>query len=291
MSLLESTMVAYGRRTVFDSLGAKADLELWSALNDAVDMLAEDHRWPWFIRKGNINTVTPYSTGTITVTAASTTITGSGTVWPSWAASGTLKVGNKLYGIATRTSDTVLVLDNAFGGDTAAAQSYILFQDEYALPANLFQFKQVLPGQAWGAMPHSVPIEDLWAVQNATIIGQQYPDLIAVSNGNLTVFPYPSENNSILYSYYARPTPLTGSGSAAVDWPDAHRTLLNRAYDFHLCLRFGKTVMGDVKTCLELYNQQLARSKPNDQSPRDIPGMMDLRDGARSQVPEWKRRA
>ncbi len=290
MSLAESTLVAYGRRTVFDAVGAKADLELWNALNDAIDMLAQDHRWPWYLRKAYWSLQTPYTTGTITVTNASTTITGSGTTFPAWAASGNLLIAGKVYGVATRSSGTVLLMDDAFGGDTASGLSYVLFQDEYALPDNLYQFKGILPGQSWGGGAMMLPIEEVWALQNMAMIGQQYPDHLAIANNLAVLYPYPSENNTLAYTYYARPTPVTGTGSATLDWPDAHRQLLNRAYDFHLALRFGKTIMGDAKTCLDIYERMLAKAKVSDRSPRDVPGMMELQNGYRETVPDWKRR-
>lgn len=288
MALLESTLVAYGRRTVFDAVGSKADLELWVALNDAIDMLAQDHRWEWFLRRGHMSTVAPYSTGTITLTAASATVTGSGTTFPATAAGRRILVSGQILDVLSYTSGTSITLTTTWGGATTAGLSYIMFRDEYALPDTLYEFKRILPGQAWGWGGLPVPIEELWEAQNAATTTQKYADLFALSNGNLVVYPYPNAAATFAYSYYAKPTAVTGAGSANLDWPTAHLNLLHRAYDVHLALRFGKTVVGDYNACYAIYQAMLAASKVKGQGVSELPGMMDMY-GSR-QTPDWKRR-
>lgn len=291
MALSEATLVAYGRRTVLDRVGSKADLELWTALNDAVDMLAEDYKWPFFLRKGAFSIQAPYSTGTIAISAAGTNVTLTTGTWPTWAASGNLLIAGKIYSIATRTSGTVVVLDNAWGDDAITASSYVIYQDEYALSDNMLSFGRVFPGNTWGWGGEPVGIEELWERQNAAQFSQQYPGCFAISNGNLVLWPYPSDNSTLAYSYYAKPTALTGTGSGSLDWPVAKLQLLHRAYDYHLALRFGDTVVGDAKKCYEMYQIRLASATKTDQNMNDMPGMMDSDpDFNRFMVPDWKRR-
>lgn len=290
MALLESTLVAYGRRTVMDRTGSKTDLELWTALNDAIDMLAQDYRWEWFVRRAFISTVAPYSTGTITLTAASATVTGSGTTFPSTAAGRRILVSGQILDVLSYSSGTSITLTANWGGATTAGLSYVMFRDEYALPDNLLEFKRILPGQSWGWGGQPVPVEELWEAQNGATITQKYPDLFAISNGNLVLYPYPNAAATFAYSYYARPTPVTGTGSASLDWPPAQLALLHRAYDVHLALRFGETVVGDFKKTYEIYRTMLDSTKTRGQGTSDLPGMMDVVPTRDIRALDWKRR-
>lgn len=73
----------------------------------------------------------PYSTGTITIVAG--VVTGSGTVFPSWAADGELYVGGVSYSVASRGGNTSLTLDNT-SVSAAAGSSFTLQQVDYVLP-------------------------------------------------------------------------------------------------------------------------------------------------------------
>jgi hypothetical protein len=73
----------------------------------------------------------PYSTGTVTIVAG--VVTGSGTVFPSWAADGELYVNGVSYSVATRGGNTSLTLDNT-SVSAPAGSSFTLQQVDYALP-------------------------------------------------------------------------------------------------------------------------------------------------------------
>ncbi len=295
MTILESTLLAYGRKTVFDNVGTKTDAELLQALTDASDMLAEEHRWPHLLRRSSISTQAPYSTGTITLTSGATTCAGSGTTFPaSWAATGRiLLTTGQILEISAYNSATSLTLASAYGGDTAAGLSYTLFKNEYALPDDLFEFKQILPGSRWPSDIVPVPIEDLWATENLADVNMAFPTIFAVANGELSFFPYGTDNISFAYSYYARPTPTTGAGgSATVDWPAALRQMFNRAYDYQLALRFGKTVMGTPEDCWKNYQRALPGAKVRgDSAPKSLPNLQDAWGGMNdSNARAWHQR-
>lgn len=73
----------------------------------------------------------PYSTGTITIAAG--VVTGSGTVFPSWAADAELIVDGVSYTVATRGGNTSLTLDDTSVA-AAAGISFTLIQIDYVLP-------------------------------------------------------------------------------------------------------------------------------------------------------------
>jgi len=90
------------------------------------------HMWSFMqpkFRSFSINA--PYATGTVTVVAG--VVTGVGTLFPAWAADAEFTVGGVSYPVATRSSDTSLILDNAAVA-AAAGSSYTLQQIDYVLP-------------------------------------------------------------------------------------------------------------------------------------------------------------
>jgi len=101
----------------------------------AVEQVAYDvwMQYPWHERKKEayVNTVAPYDTGTVTLTLASTTITGSGTTFVEG------MVGRKIalsyddpyYKIDTFTSTTVMATDRAYVEATASGSSYVIYDD------------------------------------------------------------------------------------------------------------------------------------------------------------------
>lgn len=73
----------------------------------------------------------PYSTGTITIVAG--VVTGSGTVFPSWAADAELVVDGVSYPVSIRGGNTSLTLVDT-SVSAAAGSSYTLIQVDYVLP-------------------------------------------------------------------------------------------------------------------------------------------------------------
>lgn len=93
---------------------------------------AQAHIWSFMQpRLTSFDINAPYSTGTVTIVAG--VVTGSGTTFPSWAASAELSVGGASYTVASRGGDTSLTLDDT-GVTAAAGSSYVLQQLDYTLP-------------------------------------------------------------------------------------------------------------------------------------------------------------
>lgn len=93
---------------------------------------AHVHIWSFMQPKLVSFAINPqYSAGTITVVSG--VVTGSGAVFPSWAASGELVIDDISYTVALRSSGTSLTLDDT-SVNAAAGTSYILQQVDYLLP-------------------------------------------------------------------------------------------------------------------------------------------------------------
>ena len=98
---------------------------------------------PYLMSDGVLEMVAPYTTGTVTATQGSKTLTGSGTTFTSAMVGRKIRVGdeNTYYRIAAFVSTTEITLENNFVDDTEAGLSFSLYKDEYKLPADLDNYK------------------------------------------------------------------------------------------------------------------------------------------------------
>lgn len=104
------------------------------------DVLADIlHELPWQRQNATsvLQTVAPYSTGTITLTAGSNSVTGSGTTFSALMTGRALRVTgrNEIYEF-TQVSPTTGTLDRGYEGTSSAGLSYSIFQHVYVLPAD-----------------------------------------------------------------------------------------------------------------------------------------------------------
>ena len=132
------------------------------AINVALhDMhLGFDYRVPWAERRATVRTQDDYSTGTLTATRGSTTITGSSTTWntnndfsvKNMRANGKIVIAGSrtVYTISSVSADTTAVLTTAFTEATVTDGTYVYFEDEYDLasdflrPVDIQQFSEQL---------------------------------------------------------------------------------------------------------------------------------------------------
>lgn len=262
---------AYARRMAMNRNGAQADIRIKQAVNDAVDRIAKEKDWNWYIRRGYFSLQAPYVTGTIALTNGATSCALTGGTFPSWAASGRLFVsGEPILAVASRTDGTNLVLAAAFGG-TTGSYSYVLFQDNYALESNAFEYMGLLEGQQWPYQANPVSIQSLWALQNNWNPSQRGPWQYAIAQGRVHVWPYPSEATTVGYIYRARPLPLT-SGSDVADIDPTWIETLHHCINYYIAVEFGEgsCVAGDAAACLGMYNDSLARQISSDKTPSGI---------------------
>lgn len=104
---------------------------------------------PWSERLGELVTHPEYTTGTVSISQGSTTLTGSSTAWNTSNAFGennariggkiVIDSGSEVYEVSAVGSDTSITLTSAFVKDTVSAVNYVYFEDEYALDADFFR--------------------------------------------------------------------------------------------------------------------------------------------------------
>jgi len=137
------------RKEVADFLGWTRDDSGWSS--DEVTRLAAiiksgllqvyfpqrarpelSYTWSWMRPAATIETVAPYSTGTVTVVSGVVTL--SGGTFPSWAADGELTVSGGTYAVDTRDDNTQVTLEDT-SVDVDAGTTYTLSRPTYELPS------------------------------------------------------------------------------------------------------------------------------------------------------------
>ncbi len=113
------------------------------AIQVALDQLYQFHDFPFYLQEGAIEPVDNYSTGTVTITQGSKTLTGSGTTFTSAMVGRKFRIQNEkaYYRIASYTSATVVTLDENYQGSDQSGASYEIYQDEYRLAADVDKFK------------------------------------------------------------------------------------------------------------------------------------------------------
>lgn len=119
----------FGIRVGF-SVDQQYDID--DCLNDGLRRVYAAHDWSFLHPIADVVTTAPYATGTITVASGVVTLVGG--TFPSWAASGILKVSNRYYSVASRNSNTQITLDDT-STTVASAASYQLARPEISLDA------------------------------------------------------------------------------------------------------------------------------------------------------------
>jgi hypothetical protein len=94
--------------------------------------LTSGYEWSWLHPTSTLTLETPYATGTVTIAAGVVTLVGG--VWPTWAADAQLTVGGQIYTVATRTSDTAVVLTDVTVTVSTASTYTIIHSYIYDLP-------------------------------------------------------------------------------------------------------------------------------------------------------------
>ena len=121
-------------------------------VRNAFRKLAERRRWSWLVKQSQIIAPVVYNTGTVTVTLNSNIVTGSGTNWTAAYIGRQFRTGllEPIYDVAGVQSTTQLTLNQVWGGPTASAQGYDIYQAFFEMPSDFYQIISVYdPSLNW----------------------------------------------------------------------------------------------------------------------------------------------
>ncbi len=126
---------------------------LREAIQAAYSEVTETRRWKYLLKLFRIPAPATYDTGTIAYDNTTKQVTLTTGTWPSWAASGAIKIGERVHKVVTRTSDSIIVLDSTDGlnpgADISAGAKYRLFQTTYSLPVDFSTLDIPYGEQRW----------------------------------------------------------------------------------------------------------------------------------------------
>lgn len=121
------------------------------AINTALhDMhVGQGEKFSWAERSATLVTQDDYTTGTLSVSQGSTTLTGTGTAWNTNNAFSVANVrvggkfvingGTEVYTVSAVASDTSATVSSAFTQADVTDGSYVYFEDEYALASDFLR--------------------------------------------------------------------------------------------------------------------------------------------------------
>lgn len=258
------SLKTYGRFQIRGNVGTAADTMLTSGINDALGDLAKAHKWSWLATDGMLTFRATYATGTLAFTQDSTQVTLTGGTWPTWIADGGKILYQGIYYIvATRDSDTVIHMEQAWSQGSVSGVGYVAYLNTYTLPTDCMIFGKAFPGMGWGWRPDPVSYSSLVEYMANNNFQAPNPGLFAIQGDQLVLWPAPSTTRNWPILYYRKPSTLVNNTDVA-DWDPLQLTVLQRAIDYQLALRFGTVLAGTPKECEEALQRALALAINND---------------------------
>jgi hypothetical protein len=183
-------------------------LEIMQALNTAHLEIHGAYDWPWAYKETNINVNPSYSTGTISATVGSATVTGAGTTWSTGWTNRRLKLGASDWPVLSFGGVGTLLLVQPFHGEAnLSGEAYTIYQDVFQMPADFEPGKDLtLVGTSGRDRIRHIPRMSL---ETEGTYG--YADYGRDSTGRhlIRISPSPTDTSVMRLVYKARPTDFT----------------------------------------------------------------------------------
>lgn len=193
------------------------------AVQSAYDEIVNVTPWPWLLDSGSILLQTAQTSSTITFDYTGGSVERELTIaagtWPSWAAEGSLRIGDVLCDVESRESNTILKLDELSnpGQNVALGTSYTLYKRYYELPADFDRFTGALrEGTSWMGTESSLSEIRALEAGSDTSGDVRYwavgPHPEKYGYKGLYVWPRASTTETLLFTYWRKPRALRFSG-------------------------------------------------------------------------------
>lgn len=189
-------------------------------------------QFAWAERHAVLRTQAPYSTGTVTISEGSSTLTGSGTAWStnnSYSVANVRTTGKmtiaglpEVYGISAVGGDAAVTLDTKFIGSDQSAAPYSYFEDEYDLAADFLR-PHDMRSFTDDASVELIGRKDFraWAARNSTTGRPRFASIVDRGfSGNTTpirrvrLWKAPDDVYLLPYTYVTSNLAVSSSGTA-----------------------------------------------------------------------------
>lgn len=288
LALTEALLQTDLRQSIGDEADTLADRKLHRALITGLARLARRRCWSFHRDTYPVNTVLPYSTGTVAVAIGATAVTGTTTVFPSDVVSGNAWIEfdgqRRAYEITVRGGDTSLTLRTAYGNSDATdltTATYRIFYPSIDLPANFKSLRRVLDDGRNSEL--EIVESDEMANEHASYAGVGSPNWCSVrakrndpNVSQLWLYPPPNtqETYTILYNripgWYDSSTVATANftlepttTSYYVDWPLMLKDLLLASARLSLSSEGVKGL--DYGACVNEFSELVRSAEANDE--------------------------
>lgn len=239
---------------IVSSYGGPQDAEqrdIRSAIHRAYNELTTIRDWAYYSVHGRLITQAPYGTGT--VTSSGTTVTLTGGTWPTWAATGAyLKVGEEICRVASRTSNSVIVLDSSLKlKANVTAQPYTLYRTVYALPSDFRNIDEPSDEYNWWSGMYLSPDEAMKVERVNNSTGEPYHWTIIKDPDStgwaIKLIGYPSKAETIDFTYRRTARPIKYSGhESSSRFSSLSRSSANTVYASGIVGSFSASMVGSV---------------------------------------------
>lgn len=185
----------------------------------ALDNFANDHQWTYFYTQGRICTDVPYTDGTVVFDKSGggveRELTLTGGTWPVNAAFGSVIIGQVIYDVADRISNTVLQLDiDLSPASDVSSTTYIWMRAQYPAPVDLRNIDKFYTPESWHRIEYVHPRE--WMVAHRyNITSSNTPQWYTLKGSRdymgalaIAFYPYPDSEITVDFIYQRRPRPL-----------------------------------------------------------------------------------
>jgi hypothetical protein len=206
---------------IVSSYGGPQDAEqrdIRTAVQRAYSEVTTVTEWSHYYQHGRIITQPQYQTGTVAFNASTNQLTLTGGSWPTWAASGSVSIGRAIAKVGTRVSATVLKLDSTltFASTLAAGQAYVLYQTDYALPADFRNMDEPSNEFNWWSGLYLKPDEAMKLERVGNRSGRPWHwTVLKNPNGSgyiLKLVGYPTSQETLDFTYRRYPRQIRYSG-------------------------------------------------------------------------------
>lgn len=197
--------------------------------------LGYGEKFPWAERQAVLRTQASYSTGTVTISQGSTTLTGSGTAWntnnaftvKNARAGGRIVIagGENVYEVSSVSSDTSITLATAFVSASVSAETYVYFEDEYDLasdflkPVDLQSFSDALNIPLIGRQEfrRRYPRSNIIGSPMVATLVDRAPSGSAAVRRRVRFYQPPTDAQLIPYSYVTSNLAVSSAGVEAAN--------------------------------------------------------------------------
>lgn len=217
-----------------DRLGRQTRAAVRAAYHD----IATRVQWNYLLRRTQLNTLAPYSTGTVTYVASTRTLTLSGGVFPTWSVNGEVLINRNVYAVEQRVSDTQLILleGRCPTVNISTAAEFKVVQTMYEFPDDFVELRTIVElGRVWYVAflpPEEMLLRTQVWFEPSDIL---FYTVLGGGQGRMSLqfSPPPSTARTYDVIYQARPRPLelkaaystgtvtTVAGSATVNFSGA----------------------------------------------------------------------